>query len=116
LLIDYSAIVAEPVKHHEYAREILCSFAGITVWQRTHWRHPETSAPSLSKLLEVFGNWQCTDIRDKVFGLLGVVNHYPEPVVAEYSKSVEEIYDEVRTLEFGPITPEQAWQKYFWYQ
>jgi hypothetical protein len=94
------------ITHHEYAGEILYSFAGVMVWQRAYWRHPETPAPSLRKLLEVFEDWQCTDIRDKVFGLLGMVKHYPKPVVIEYSKSVEEIYDEVRALEFGPITPE----------
>jgi hypothetical protein len=35
-----------------------------------------------------------------------MVKHYPEPVVIEYPKSVEEIYDEVRALEFGPIANE----------
>ncbi|CZR68294.1 uncharacterized protein PAC_18193 [Phialocephala subalpina] len=47
-----------------------------------------------------------TNIRDKVFGLLGIGQTYPDPVVVGYSKSVEEIYNEVLTLEFGLITPE----------
>jgi len=56
------------IAHHEFAARVLGSFASVMVWQRAHWRHPETLAPRLRTLLEVFQDWQCSDIRDKVFG------------------------------------------------
>lgn len=91
------------IAHYEFAARVLGSFASVMVWQRAHWRHPETPAPRLRTLLEVFQDWQCSDIRDKVFGLLGLVN--PDVDIAiDYSKSVEEIYDEVRARECAPVT------------
>ncbi|PVH79408.1 hypothetical protein DL98DRAFT_655500 [Cadophora sp. DSE1049] len=88
------------ILHHEYAAVILYSSASVMVWQRAHWRHPETSAPRLRTLLETFEDWQCSDIRDKVYGLLGLVGQ-DAAVVVDYSKSAEELYDELRTQGLG---------------
>jgi len=84
--------------HHEYAAAILYSPASVMIWQRAHWRHPETPTPCLKTLVEVFEDWQCSDVRDKIYGLLGLVGQDTE-VVVDYSKSAEEFYDELRTRE-----------------
>ncbi|PMD32213.1 HET-domain-containing protein, partial [Hyaloscypha variabilis F] len=81
--------------HHDSAAGILSSSASVMVWQRAHWRHPETPKPHLNTLLEVFQDWQCSDIRDKVYGLLGMVDE-ETAVVVDYSKSVVELYEALR--------------------
>ncbi|KAE9366371.1 HET-domain-containing protein [Stipitochalara longipes BDJ] len=86
------------ISHHEYAGQILDSSASVMVWQRAHWRHPETPTPSLETLLEVFQDWKCSDVRDKVYGLLGMVDQATAFAV-DYSKSAAELYDELRTRE-----------------
>ncbi|KAI9765876.1 MAG: hypothetical protein M1839_005292 [Geoglossum umbratile] len=48
----------------------------------------------LDELLEIHWDAQCTDIRDKVFGLLGLISTEGKhsPFIADYSMSVEEVY------------------------
>lgn len=46
------------ILHPEYAGKILYSSAGVMVWQRAHWRHPETAIQHLGTLLEVFEGWK----------------------------------------------------------
>jgi hypothetical protein len=40
--------------HHAFVMNVLQSSACVMVWQRAHWRHPETPTPSLQMLIEVF--------------------------------------------------------------
>lgn len=77
--------------HHDFAIEVLQSSAAVMIWQRAHWRHPDTRKPSLGTLIEVFRHWQCADIRDKVFALVSMAN--PETAIApNYSLSASEVY------------------------
>jgi hypothetical protein len=46
--------------------QVLQSSAAVMIWQRAHWRHPQTRTPRLQMLIEVFRDWQCTDVRDKI--------------------------------------------------
>ncbi|KAG8160972.1 hypothetical protein KVR01_009236 [Diaporthe batatas] len=57
------------LSNHAFAAEIRRSPAFVMVWQRAHWRHPETPTPKLQTLIETFQGWECTDIRDKVYAL-----------------------------------------------
>ena len=53
-------------------------------------------------LLVAFQNSQCTDPRDKVFALLGLaVDCKNNEVVANYSKSVDTVYQDVMTFATG---------------
>ncbi|ETS81710.1 hypothetical protein PFICI_06712 [Pestalotiopsis fici W106-1] len=80
--------------HHEFLIPIKQSAAATMVWQRAHWRHPDTPVPRLSRLIEIFRDWHCTDIRDKVFALVGMAT--PESaVVPDYALTTLEIYSAV---------------------
>jgi hypothetical protein len=88
--------------HHRYVMRVLQSSAAVMVWQRAHWRHPETNRPSLQTLVEVFHTWQCADIRDKVYALLSMAD--PETTMPpDYSKTALEVYHDVvgRNGEYG---------------
>lgn len=61
------------------------------VWQRAHWRHPDTPDPSLQTLVEIFHDWQCSDVRDKVYALVGMVSQ-STAVVLDYSCTAKELY------------------------
>ncbi|KAL2693466.1 hypothetical protein Neosp_000026 [[Neocosmospora] mangrovei] len=65
------------------------------VWQRAHWRHPETPSPRLQVLIDTFRDWQCTDIRDKVFALVSMASQETS-IVPDYSKSTLDVYREVQ--------------------
>lgn len=60
-------------------------------WQRTHFRHPDTPAPRLQTLIEIFRDWQCTDIRDKVFALVSMAATNSN-IVPDYALSTREVY------------------------
>ncbi|KAF4631343.1 hypothetical protein G7Y89_g6796 [Cudoniella acicularis] len=53
------------ISHHEFAPGLLEGPAITMVWQRAHYLHPDTPAPLLQELIEVFQDWQCSDSRDK---------------------------------------------------
>ncbi|KAF7531295.1 hypothetical protein G7054_g8997 [Neopestalotiopsis clavispora] len=77
--------------HHEFFMPIKQSAATTMIWQRAHWRHPKTPPPRLSRLIEIFRDWHCTDIRDKVFALVGMAT--PEStIVPDYALTTREIY------------------------
>ncbi|ORX95479.1 heterokaryon incompatibility protein-domain-containing protein [Clohesyomyces aquaticus] len=77
--------------HHEFAIEVLQSSAAVMVWQRAHYKHPETPTPSLRALIEVYRHWQCADIRDKVFALVSMAS--PQTTVSpQYSQSARDVY------------------------
>jgi hypothetical protein len=41
------------IAHHEFAGEVLYSFASVIVWERAYWRYPDTPTPRLRNLLKV---------------------------------------------------------------
>ncbi|KAF2020197.1 HET-domain-containing protein [Aaosphaeria arxii CBS 175.79] len=77
--------------HHEYVIGVLQSPAAIMVWQRAHWRHPGTLSPHLQTLIEIFHDWQCKDIRDKVFALTGMARKSTS-IVPDYSMTPRDVY------------------------
>ncbi|KAF5000622.1 hypothetical protein FDECE_11159 [Fusarium decemcellulare] len=81
--------------HHKYAMQVLQSSACVMVWQRAHWRHPDTPTPRLQALIEIFRSWQCADVRDKVYALVGMAS--PETAIEpDYSKSPLEVFSAVQ--------------------
>lgn len=80
--------------HHQFAMRVLQSSACVMVWQRAHWRHRDTPTPSLQTLIEVFHSWHCTDIRDKVFALVGMAD--PKTTITpDYEKTTVQVYYDV---------------------
>ncbi|KAM0429255.1 hypothetical protein ACHAPT_006469 [Fusarium lateritium] len=85
---------------HVDAIRVLQSSAFVMIWQRAHWRHPDTPAPRLQTLTTVFRNCQSTDARDKVYALVSMAS--PETaIVVDYSKSALEIYYAVQAIHDG---------------
>lgn len=80
--------------HHRHAIAVLQSSALTMVWQRAHWRHPETPVPTLQTLVEVFQEWKCSDLRDKVYALVGIAATRTA-VVPDYSRSARQVYLDV---------------------
>lgn len=80
--------------HHRHAIAVLQSSALTMVWQRAHWRHPETPVPTLQTLVEVFQEWKCSDLRDKVYALVGIAA-IGTAVVPDYSRSARQVYFDV---------------------
>ncbi|KAI0854642.1 heterokaryon incompatibility protein-domain-containing protein [Xylaria cubensis] len=77
--------------HHKYHMMVMQSSAAVMVWQRAHWRHPNTPVPRLQTLIEIFRDWQCTEIRDKVFALSGMATQ-ESTVVPDYALTTREVY------------------------
>ncbi|KAJ4180234.1 hypothetical protein NW755_011922 [Fusarium falciforme] len=86
--------------HHPHAMRVLQSSAYTMVWQRAHWRHPDTPSPRLQDLIDIFRDWQCTDIRDKVFALVSMASH-ETAIVPDYSKSALDVYHAVQEKHDG---------------
>ncbi|KAM0215724.1 hypothetical protein ACHAQI_002822 [Fusarium lateritium] len=80
--------------HHDYVVSVLQSSAAVMVWQRAHWRHPDTPTPRLETLIEIFRDWQCSDIRDKAYALVGMASK-DTVVVPDYSRSALQLYHDV---------------------
>lgn len=87
--------------HHEYHLMVMQSSAAVMVWQRAHWRHPDTPVPSLQTLIEIFRDWQCTDLRDKVFALSGMATE-ESTVEPDYALTTREVYFAVLRHVQGP--------------
>lgn len=79
---------------HEFVTDILRSPAFVMVWQRAHWRHPETPTPKLQTLIEIFQSWECADVRDKVYALVSMAD-LKTAVLPNYSRSPRQIYHDV---------------------
>jgi hypothetical protein len=77
--------------HHEFLMGVLQSSAGVMVWQRAHWRHPETPTPRLQTLIDVFRDWQCADVRDKVYALVSMASSNTA-IVPDYSQSARQVF------------------------
>lgn len=87
------------IEHYQYAANIIESPASLIIKQRRSWKElPQGKrALPLKGLLEQYCNQKSTDVRDKVFALLGLTDHSrPEAnkhqIQVDYSKSVEDIY------------------------
>jgi hypothetical protein len=80
--------------HHDYVVSVLQSSAAVMVWQRAHWRHPDTPTPRLETLIEIFRDWQCSDIRDNAYALVGMASK-DTAVVPDYSRSALQLYHDV---------------------
>lgn len=80
--------------HMDNVMSILQSSAFTMVWQRAHWRHPDTPAPTLQALIEVFQDWQCCDLRDNVYALVDMANR-DTAITPDYFRSPAQIYCEV---------------------
>ena len=89
--------------HHEFVIEVLQSSAMVMVWQRAHWRHLLTPTPSLRMLIEIFRDWQCTDVRDKVFALVSMASSNTA-IIPDYSQPARQVYFAVQEkhAEAGP--------------
>ncbi|KAI0429017.1 heterokaryon incompatibility protein-domain-containing protein [Xylaria sp. FL1042] len=77
--------------HHEFHMRVMQSSAAVMIWQRAHWRHPDTPVPRLPTLIKIFRDWQCTDLRDKVFALSGMATE-ESAVAPNYALTVREVY------------------------
>ncbi|KAI1347733.1 heterokaryon incompatibility protein-domain-containing protein [Xylaria sp. FL0043] len=77
--------------HHEFHMKIMQSSAAVMMWQRAHWRHPDTPVPRLPTLIKIFRDWRCTDLRDKVFALSGMATE-ESTVIPDYALTVREVY------------------------
>lgn len=85
---------ANRIAQHDFATDVLQSPAFVMVWQRAHWRHPETPTPRLQTLIEIFQGWKCMDLRDKVYALVSMADE-KTAVQPDYSRSSREIYRDV---------------------
>jgi hypothetical protein len=72
--------------HQRFVTRVLQSSACVMVWQRAHWRHRDTPTPSLQTLIEAFHSWHSTDIRDKVFALVGMADQ-GTTITPDYEKT-----------------------------
>lgn len=72
----------------------------------------------LEKLLEMFQNLECSDIRDKVYALLGLTRRGDlsdqQHVIADYSKKPEEVYVDVlrAVIRLGDLETTQDKKKF----
>ncbi|KAH8660070.1 heterokaryon incompatibility protein-domain-containing protein [Xylariales sp. PMI_506] len=80
--------------HHRFHMAVMQSSAAVMLWQRAHWRHPKTPVPHLQTLIEIFKDWQCSDVRDKVFALVGMATQ-ESAIVPDYGLSTKDMYLDV---------------------
>ncbi|KAI0867575.1 hypothetical protein GGS24DRAFT_485177 [Hypoxylon argillaceum] len=93
--------------HHRFHMMIMQSSAAVMIWQRAHWRHRDTPMPRLQTLVEIFRDWKCSDLRDKIFALSGMATAQ-STVVPDYALTVREVYFAVmrnvgRDEQFGTL-------------
>lgn len=90
------------IHHHRLALQIQSSFAMRLCFQKQVW----DNLPSTDRRLELFDlmaanhDFECTDIRDRVFGFLGLTlsRDDSDSLMPDYSISVDELYS--RTLRY----------------
>jgi len=90
------------VEHHRYVAAVLASPGGSIIEQKRQWNALplEGQTFTLKHLLKQYRNQRSTEIRDKVYALLGLTNlNDPNPtkhqIYVDYSKPVEDIYRDV---------------------
>lgn len=71
--------------------------------------HRRTSFAGMLQLLQVSRHLQCWDIRDRVYGLLGLLHQRvgTDPIQADYSLSVQQLYVDV--MEWYIKNEPQSW-------
>ncbi|PMD31544.1 HET-domain-containing protein [Hyaloscypha variabilis F] len=75
-------------------RELQESMAAVIIHQRIR-KETEVTSPPLTELIQTHERMESTDVRDKVYGLLGLAKDIGLPeihITADYSKSALEIY------------------------
>ena len=80
--------------HMHNVVNVFQSPAFTMVWQRAHWRSPDTPAPTLQTLVEVFQDCQSSDVRDKVYALVGMASQ-DTAIVPNYFLSPKQLYHDV---------------------
>ena len=90
----------ETVEHYElqgknaYVYDIQRCVAAVVIYQRIR-KETEVTSPPLTELIQTHERMESTDVRDKVYGLLGLAKDIGLPeihITADYSKSALEIY------------------------
>lgn len=77
--------------HHPYASQVIQSTASTIIWQRAHFRTPDTPRVPLRLLIEIFRDWKCTDVRDKIFALVGLAA-MENNVTPDYTLTSRQLY------------------------
>jgi hypothetical protein len=83
--------------HHQNAIKIFQSSACTMAWQRAYWRHSMTPAPALQELIELFQDWRCTDVRDKVYALVNMASPVTR-IKPDYTLSARDVYFAVQII------------------
>jgi hypothetical protein len=98
LSAELDEIEESRIYHHPFAASIRGSDAIKLCHQRQSWKKLSPSERSLElwKLLEAHNDIECTDIRDRIFGFLGLIPSTNMPssslIAADYSISVLELF------------------------
>ena len=108
------------IEHHPYAAAVLESYAGQMFEHKTMWENLPAAfrVVPLERLLEMFQNLECSDIRDKVYALLGLTGRGDlsgqQHVIADYSKKLEEVYVDVlrAVIQLGDLETTQDKKKF----
>ncbi|KAI1170519.1 heterokaryon incompatibility protein-domain-containing protein [Nemania sp. FL0916] len=79
------------LSHHKLHTQVAQSPAAMMLWQRAHWRHEGTPVPQLQTLIDIFRDFKCSDIKDKVFALVGMAT-IDSAIVPNYALTTKEIY------------------------
>lgn len=80
-----------PWPHRLLHTQVAQSSAAMMLWQRAHWRHPDTPVPRLETLIDIFRDWKCSDIKDKVFALVDMATS-DSAIVPNYALTTSQIY------------------------
>jgi hypothetical protein len=90
------------------ARELLMQTPGVDLIRAKTWWNPSYAV--LHKAIIRWAPRECEDVRDKVFGLLGIISNERDPVakalVPDYGITVEELYS---TLLESLLKTEEEW-------
>lgn len=108
------------IEHHPYAAAVLESYAGQMFEHKAMWENLPAAFRKvpLERLLEMFQNLECSDIRDKVYALLGLTRRGDlsdqQYVIADYSKKSEEVYVDVlrAVIRLGDLETTQDKKKF----
>ena len=108
------------IEHHPYAAAVLESYAGQMFEHKTMWENLPAAfrVVPLERLLEMFQNLECSDIRDKVYALLGLTKtgnlSDQQHVIADYSKKSEEVYVDIlrAVIRLGDLETTQDKKKF----
>ncbi|KAF2183383.1 HET-domain-containing protein [Zopfia rhizophila CBS 207.26] len=85
------------IQHHPFAEKVLYSFASDIIRQRNAWKElpDEAKGFTLTRLLQISQHMESADNRDRVYGLLSLINGTEVDsfnITADYSKTPLDIY------------------------